>query len=120
MKKVMLLASEDLCGVLQCALKKKYSVFPCSDPAAGEAILPFKPDALILDLFLPGADGLTFLKNNALCLPPVVIALTAFVSDDLLRKLSDLGVAAVIRIPCNLPYLEQQLTKLLAKKCPSR
>lgn len=102
MKKVMLLAPENLCDILRDALENKYITLPCYDPSAAKEILQSKPDALILSLALPGTDGLTFLRENAAILPPRIIVLTVYFDDDVLFELEDLGVSQVIRIPCNL------------------
>ena len=113
MKKVMLLVSENMCDVLQTALKDKYRTLPCSDPTAGREVLDQAPDALILDLFLPGANSLIFLRENASALPPVIVVLTNFFSNFLLQELAMRGVSAVIRIPFPPDYLERQPTALL-------
>lgn len=102
MKTVMLLASEEMCDILQHALGDKYTLLPYSDPAAGRRILDQAADAMILDLFLPGTNGLTFLRENAGALPSIIIVLTRFLSDDLLQELEILGVSAVFLIPCRL------------------
>ena len=104
MKKVMLLAPENLCDILQDALENKYIALPCFDPSAAKEILLTEPDTLILSLFLPGTDGLTFLRENAAILPPRVIALTVYFDDAILFELETLGVSQVIRIPCKLKY----------------
>lgn len=113
MKKVMLLAPENMCDVLQTALKDKYELLPCSDPAAAREVLDQAPDALIMALLLPGTDGLTFLRKNSGALPPVIVVLTCFLCDWLLQELSMCGVSAVIRVPFPLDCLERQLTALL-------
>lgn len=104
MKKVMLLAPENLCGILRDTLENTYITLPCSDPSAAKELLLIEPDILILSLALPGTDGLTFLRENAAILPPRVIALTVYFDDAILLELEDLGVSQVIRIPCNLKY----------------
>lgn len=104
MKKVMLLAPENLCDTLRESLETKYITLPCSDPSAAKKLLLSGPDTLILSLFLPGTDGLTFLRENAAVLPPKVIALTVYFDDAILLELEALGVSQVIRIPCNLRY----------------
>lgn len=104
MKKVMLLAPENLCDILRDALETKYIALPCSDPSTAKEILLSEPDTLILSLFLPGMDSLTFLREKAAILPPKVIALTVYFDDAILFELEDLGVSQVIRIPCNLRY----------------
>lgn len=120
MKKVMLLASENPCDILRDTLDNTYITLPCYNPDTAEKVLSLEPEVLILNLSLPGWDSLTFLKNNASVLPPVVIALTVFFSDTLLSDLADLGISAVIRIPCHPHHLKQQLSELLTKKHPSR
>ena len=104
MKKVMLLAPENLCDILRDALENKYIALPCSDPSTAKELLLTEPDTLILSLFLPGMDSLTFLRKNATILPSKVIALTVYFDNDILLELESLGVSQVIRIPCNLKY----------------
>ena len=119
LKKVMLLASENMCGILQTALDDKYRTLPCSNLAAGREFLQTKPDILILELSLPGADGLTFLNDFANLLPDAILILTVFINDELLYDLEQAGVSAILRIPFSLAHLEDQLTDLI-KKNPSR
>ena len=104
MKKVMLLAPENLCDILRDALENKYITLPCSDPGAAKEILLEEPDTLILSLTLPGTTGLTFLRENAAMLPPRIIALTVYFDDEILFELEHLGVSQVARIPCKLKY----------------
>lgn len=116
MKKIMLLVSDNMYTTLRSTLNTHYHILPCSDPAD---ILLLQPDVVILDLFLLGRNGFTFLKNNVQYLPSILV-LTPYTSDTLLRELSDLGVGSVIRIPFNIRFLENQLQNLLTKKYPSR
>lgn len=111
MKQVMLLASEDMSEILRDALDDKYTILPCSDPDIGGALLGSWPDVLILDLFLPGTDGLAFLRTYAKDLPPVVMVLTRFISEALLQELTALGVSSVIRVPCTPCWLRDLLSK---------
>ena len=105
MKKVMLLASEDMCDILQQELNNKYITLPCSDPLAGTELLQTDPDVLIVELSLPGANGMTFLREHANALPPVTVALTTFISDQILVELAALGVSSVVLLPFRFPYL---------------
>ena len=104
MKKVMLLAPERLCDILRDALENNYITLPCSDPSAARDVLTAKPDTLILSLFLPGTDGLTFLREHAAVLPSRIIALTLNYDHDILTELADLGVSHVARLPCILQF----------------
>lgn len=118
-KKVMLLASENMCDILQTALDGKYRTLPCSDPAVGRGLFQAEPDALVLELPLLGADGMTFLNSFSDCMPDTILVLTPFISDELLNDLEQAGVSAVLRIPFRLAYLEKQL-RYFIKKDPSR
>ena len=109
MKKVMLLAPENLCDVLWNAMENTYIILPCSDPSAAKEILLSEPDSLILSLALLETDGLTFLRENTEDLPPKIIALTVYFDDKILSELAALGVSHVIWIPYKLSHLEQHL-----------
>lgn len=111
MKKVMLLASEDMCDILWRVLNPKYRIIPCSDPSAGGKLLEQLPEVLVLDLFLPGFNGLAFLKDHADELPPAVVVLTRFLSDPLLRELEGQGITSMIRMPCHPDHLEQMISE---------
>ena len=104
MKKVMLLAPENLCDILRDALENKYTTLPCSDSSTAKELLLTEPDILILSLALTGMNGLAFLRENVSLLPPRIIALTIYFDDAILYELESLGVSQVIRIPCNLRY----------------
>ena len=105
MKKVMLLASQDLCDILRFTLEHTYTTLPCYDPAAGTGMLREKPDILILSLSLPRMDGIAFLIKNADVLPPVVIVLTTLLNEEILRKISVLPVDALFRLPVRAEHL---------------
>ena len=104
MKKVMLLAPKNLCDILRDALEDKYITLHCSDPSAAKEVLSEEPDTLILSLFLPGTDGLTFLREHADILPPRIIALTLYYNEEILTELAVLGVSQVARMPCILQF----------------
>lgn len=74
----------------------------CGDAEAGARLLMEGADVLILDLFLPGENGVDFLRDNQPRIPSTVIALTTFVSKYILRTLPALGVTAVIQKPCTV------------------
>lgn len=119
MEKIMLLASGEYFETLCNELGKKYMVFLCPDLTRAEEILYMKPDALILNMSLPGMDSLEFLKGNADRLPPVIMATTPYISNTLIDELSALDVDFLIRLPCSLDILQNRLAEQLAKKCLS-
>ena len=116
MKKVMLFASEELCNVLSKELEKTCILYLCLNELDAQKLLSQKPDALILNLFLPGIDSLEFLRTNAAILPPVVIALTPLISHDLFLALNRLEITCLMRIPFSVNGLNEQLHKQLDQK----
>lgn len=120
MKKVMLLASKDMCDILRRELNDKYITLPCYDPAAGAALLQTTPDALILELPLPEISGMTFLRDNKSSLPPVILVLTPYISDIFMKEMEAIGVTAVILMPFRSSFLQKTLALHVETKCPSR
>lgn len=103
MQKVMMIMEPDsLRDALQRELMQHFEVTVCSNAYDAAALLWEVPDILILDLFLPVMDGLSFLIRNKVHLPPVVVVLSVLTSRDVLQQLADLGVRAVIRKPCTV------------------
>jgi DNA-binding NarL/FixJ family response regulator len=59
----------------------------CDGPAALASVMLHRPGLVLLDVQMPGADGITVLRRlRALPDPPVVAMLTAFGSDDYVRS----------------------------------
>ena len=116
MKKVMILASGEFFETLCSKLSKRYTVFQTSDPMHAKAFLLAKPDALIINMSLPGMDSLEFLKANADHLPPVIIATTPYISNALITELSVLNASYLIRLPCNPEILQDRLAEQLKKR----
>lgn len=119
-KKVMLLASKDMCDILRHALDDKYTILPCSDTVTGAELLKTGPDALILELPLPEANGMTFLRTHSDNLPPITIILTPYIDDRILADLMALGVSSVVLMPFRVSYLVSLLSDQVEIKCPSR
>lgn len=110
---LLILASEDLRLLLGKILQKDYSVSVCGDASAGADLLQQRPDAMVLDLFLPGTDGLTFLEENQSLLPPVVMVLTQYLNSELLQELYDIGVDYVFMKPCSHSAIVKKLVEYL-------
>lgn len=110
MRKVLIVMEEgSLRNGLITELQTGWDILACGDAAEGAKLMLHRPEALILDLFLPGVDGLTFLRENRHSLPPAVIVLTAFVSSALLDELAALRITAVVRTPCTVSTVVSQL-----------
>ena len=86
----------------------QYDVHICTVPAdVPEALKRLKPDALIINLFTMREI------SNLPYRPKVIIGLTYFASDDLMKWAAPEGVDQVILLPCSLPYLSNQLDGLI-------
>lgn len=75
-----------------------------------------KPDAILLDVMMPDVDGpatLQKLRANADTASIPVIFLTAKVQSTERKRLSDLGVAAVLSKPFDPMLLSEQISEVL-------
>ena len=76
-------------------------------------ILSFKPDLLVLDMLLPGLDGITILEEAAaLGVRPVVLAVTKDPSDYVVRSAARLGVGYMMVKPCQIKATVARLRDL--------
>ena len=116
----VLLASETEGMALKEALQRNFDVTLCSDLIEAAMNLQLDYDAMILDLFLPGVDGLTFLTQNRNRCPAVIILLTQLLCSDVLTQAKAIGVDVLIRKPCDISVIKKHLVRLLAEKNPSR
>ncbi|WP_158894413.1 response regulator transcription factor [Amycolatopsis anabasis] len=65
--------------------------------AALDAVTRHRPDVVLMDLRMPGVDGLTATgRITALCEPPVVVALTTFDTDDHVLRALAAGAAGFL------------------------
>lgn len=68
-----------------------------------DTILSYQPDLLILDLFLPGMDGVSILQTAAEAgARPMVLATTCFINDYILDVLTRLNVGYLMKKPCDV------------------
>ena len=86
------------------ALQGSYYVRSCKDGQEALSLLrSFSPDILVLDLFLPGLDGISLLHSAAAAgIFPMVLATGRFISDYMTDALGQLGVEYIMLKPCNL------------------
>ena len=113
MEKVLLILESDTTEKLLIDDLADFDVKNCSADEAADTLAQFRPDALILDLFLSGADGFTVLEQCREHLPPVVLALSAFISPYVLQKAQALGAGFVIGRPCTIDYIVMRLKDML-------
>jgi two-component system alkaline phosphatase synthesis response regulator PhoP len=77
-----------------------------------------KPDAILLDIMMPGMDGLTTmqrLRENSDTSAIPIILLTAKAQSSEQRQLSQLDIAAIITKPYDPYSLSDQLVQALTK-----
>ena len=99
--------------ILQDVLQPDYNV-TIYDIAHMDQELPEQEyDGIILDLFLPGTDGITFLKRYPAPLPSTVLVLSQYIDENILDVLDSLGVGAVFLKPCKISAVKRKLDTLL-------
>ena len=117
---LVLLTSETEAMAVEEILQRDFDVTLCRDPIEAAMNLQRDYDAMILDLFLPGDDGLTFLAQNRNHCPSVIILLTQLICSDVLSQAEAIGVNVLIRKPYDISVIRKHLVRLLAEKNPSR
>ena len=101
MKTVMaIVATQEMKELLVRALGRDYGLFLCGTDEDGTAMRKFQPDALIVELELPGGTGLEILERYRGTLPPVVLVLTNLADSPTMEEAAAAGVTCMIRIPC--------------------
>jgi len=96
--------TEDFRIALAEALRDSYRIRECSDGIqAMELLNSFRPDLLVLDLMLPGMDGISLLqKMIGSAHRPMVLATSRFQSDYVTDTVSRLGVGYMMMKPCDI------------------
>ena len=116
MEKILLiLESDTMCKALSEALIS-YEVLSCKADEVPEILAKFRPDALILDLFLPGTDGFTLMEDHNALLPPAILLLSVLDSDYVQKRAAQLGVDFIIRKPCSADYIVRHLADILMSR----
>ena len=78
-----------------------------------ETLLAFKPDLVVLDMMLPGLDGISILQEAARCgLRPMVLATTKYANDFMVEAAARLEVGYMMVKPCDVKATAQRLLDL--------
>lgn len=112
--------NEELRQALAQQLGREFMVQTCADGIAAEhQLADFPADLLVLDLMLPGIDGITLLQRMA-ChgLRPAVLVTLSYHSPFILSALDKYGVAHVISKPCDAAALAGQIRFLAESLAP--
>lgn len=112
---LLVLDSEDLSTILHKELSAYFEVRICDAATAAETIDHYRPDALILDLFLPGTNGFQILQETS-CSITSTILLTVLVSFDILQQAAELKVNYIFLKPFKLSALIDPLISFLSIK----
>lgn len=125
MEKLKLLiaeGAEDFRLALADMLRGAYNIRHCADGNQAQALIhSFKPDVLVLDLMLPGLDGISLLQwAISAGHRPVVLATTRFVSDYVLESSDRLGVGYLMVKPCDVRATANRVGELSGRIHPPR
>lgn len=116
MQKILVVAvSSDLVSLLTQSLSCDYALTFCHSDKEARHIPLQDYDALILDLFLPGADGLALLEDLRDTLPPVVLVLSSMVSPYILQAVQGFGGGYVLPLPSSDTMIQARLADMLRK-----
>lgn len=101
---LLVMDSEDLSSLLHKKLSENFEVKVCDADTAAETIDLYRPDVLILDLFLPGKDGFQILQHTNYDVPSIIL-LTLLLSPDILYRAGKLRINYVFLKPFNFSAL---------------
>lgn len=106
--------TEDFRLALAELLRGAYTLRQCDDGVTAlELMDTFRPDVVILDLMLPGLDGITLLQRAvAAQLHPIVLATTRFHNEYVVESAQELGVAYIMVKPCDIRAVAARLADL--------
>lgn len=115
-------ATEDFRVALADTLRGAYTVRVCDNGVhALELMHSFRPDVVVLDLMLPGLDGITLLQRAVEAdLHPMVLATTRLNTDYVIDSAGALGVGYIMVKPCELQATVARLTDLSQRIHPIR
>ena len=118
--KVMLTdVNEDARSMLQDALEKTGRFTVVGSTGDGNEVLQMvadaKPDVLVLDLILPGMDGLGILRRMDSEKRPKILAVSNFVTQEVVAEAGNLGASMFLSKPYNDSALVEHLISLAEK-----
>ena len=101
-------------------LTLEHTVQMCNSGLSVMSLLEdFCPDVLVMDLALPGIDGISLLKQiAALPVRPCILLTTCFMSRYVETAISGLGVDMVILKPCKVEILAERIRDLTQEEVP--
>lgn len=113
-------SSDDGRGLLQSALERSGRFEVVGSTGDGtevvELVRALKPDVLVLDLILPGLDGLSILRRLDGEDRPVILAMSNFVRREMVAEAGNLGAAMFVSKPYNEDAMIEHLLRLAEKR----
>ena len=119
MKKLLIAdATEDFILALRAALDGKYEIRTCQDGETALHLLrTFLPDAMVLELMLPGIDGITLLQKASLSgIRPIVLAKGRYINNYLIQSAPKLNIGYLMKSPCPIDAVLTRLDDLVRQK----
>ncbi|MGV1100041.1 ANTAR domain-containing response regulator [Thiovibrio sp. JS02] len=83
-------------------------------------VAELNPDAVLMDVRMPGMDGLTAARRIAVEHPTPIVIMTAYESEELVAEASEAGVAAFLTKPPVLAEIDRAITIALARHADLR
>ena len=112
-------SDEEARGMLQDALERTGRFLVTASTGDGNQALQLieetKPDILVLDLILPGLDGLGILRRLDKDKRPLVLAISNFATHDMAAEAGQLGASIFVSKPYNEEALVENLLSLSEK-----
>ncbi len=112
--------NEDARFMLQSVLERSGRFIVTGSTGDGNQALQLvrdtKPDLLLLDLLLPGLDGLSILRRLEGEGRPQILAVSHFVSQDMVAEAGSLGAAMFVSKPYNENAMMENLLQLAEKR----
>lgn len=105
----------EFCQALAPMLQSQFDLRICHDGLEAEALLrSYEPDVLVMDLALPGLDGLTLLKRIPVSQNrPKILLTTCYTSGYVENIISNYGVDLVVVKPCSAEVMVDHILDLI-------
>ena len=107
-------STEELRTILSDLFRGTFQVFSCGDGCEAQKLLTqFCPDLMIVDVMLPGFDGISLIQwALEQGIRSRVLLLTRFASDYVMEAAGRLNVSYVMMKPCDLGALAARVTDM--------
>ena len=115
MAKLLIAVKSEIMGTALSDLLTHYEVSVCHNGRDALRLLEtLRPDIFIVELSLPDVTGLTVLQQTCYR-PPVILALTNLIAENILQAVADAGVQDIILLPCTVRHIIRHLEALIQK-----